>query len=340
MGDGKSWSRYRLVRAGLLRGLLAVVCAFGLSCGSGERKPEKEDWGTPGKPRPLTEEELESDEPPPDVAKLIFLVSVQKHLYSFSPTTPGLAAYREIGKLDCPGGGNPQSMAIDRNGVAWVFYDSRQLYRVNTANAKCDSTGYKHPSFHYQLGMGFTSTTPKSQSEQLFILSPHFGLGTLAFPSLDVSKTGYFANTPAELTGGGDGKLFMFQSNGAQLSEVNRSDYSLRNIHKFDSLGYVAAWAFARYAGKFYMFTAANAYGGSRTTIYDPQRNTESVRDANIGFVVVGAGQSTLVPPSDQSADIAGDDPPPIAPTQSPNAPPVAPPGPQPQPDPDAPRTL
>jgi hypothetical protein len=321
-----------------LRGLLALVCASGLSCGSGEQKPEKEEWGTPGKPRPLTEEELQSEEPPPDVAKLIFLVSVQKRLYSFSPTTPGLAAYHEIGKLDCPGEfGNPQSMAIDRNGVAWVFYDSRNLYRVNTANAKCDTTGYKHPSFHYQLGMGFTSTTPKSQSEQLFIQSPHFGLGTLAFPGLGVAKTGYFANTAAELTGGGDGKLFMFQSEGAQLSEVSRTDYSLRPIHRFEKMGHVAAWAFARYAGKFYVFTSASAYGGSRTTVYDPQRNAESVRDKDIGFVVVGAGQSTLVPPSDQSADIAGDDPPPLAPTQSPNAPPPQPP---PRIDPNAPRTL
>ncbi|MBL8740137.1 MAG: hypothetical protein JNK04_03550 [Myxococcales bacterium] len=319
-------------------GLLAILCAFGLSCGSGDRKPEKEEWGTPGKPRPLTEEEMEADEPPPDVAKLIFLVSVQRRLYSFSPTTPGLAAYHEIGKLDCPGGGNPQSMAIDRNGIAWVFYDSRQLYRVNTANAKCEATGYKHPSFHYQLGMGFTSTTPKSQSEQLFIQSPHFGLGTLAFPSLDVSKTGYFANTAAELTGGGDGKLFMFQSEGAQLSEVSRTDFSLRPIHKFERMGYVSAWAFARYAGKFYVFTSGPDLRGSRTTIYDPARNAESVRDDNIGFVVVGAGQSTLVPPSDQSADIAGEDPPPLAPTQSPNVPPA--PQPRPQVDPNAPRTL
>ena len=323
------------MRAGLFL-LLAALGAFGASsCSSDPNTDKDQDRGTPGKPRPLTDEELAADDsPPPDVAKLIFLVSVRKQLYSFNPRTPGLAAYHEIGTLDCPSKGNPQSMAIDRSGIAWVFYDSRELFRVSTRDAHCEATGYKHPSFHYQLGMGFTSTGPNSKTEQLFIMSPQFGLGTIAFPSLDVSKTGYFANTPAELTGGGDGKLFMFQSEGAQLSEVNRTDYSLRGVHKFDKLGHVAAWAFARFGGRFYLFTSGSAYIPSTTTVYDPQRNTQTVRDQNIGFVVVGAGQSTLVPPSDQGADIAGDAPPPLAPTSSPAVPPA------PAPDPQAPRTL
>ncbi len=253
---------------------------------------------------------LESDEDPlepyaPDVAKLIFLVTVDHHLYAFNPTQPGLGAYRRIGKLNCKGGGNPQSMSIDRQGTAWVFFDSRQLYRVSTKDASCESTNYKHPSFHYQLGMGFTSVGPGSQQEDLYIISPEFGLATIGLPNFSVNKTGKLSR-PAELTGGGDGKLFLFQSDGAKLSEVDRRSYELSPIHTF-KLGHVAAWAFARYGGRFYLFTSPNGYAGSRTTIYDPTRNTETTRDDNVGFVVVGAGQSTLVPPSDQGAGIAGD---------------------------------
>ena len=58
------------------------------------------------------------------------------------------------------------------------------------------------------------------------------------------------------------------------------------------------AWAFSRYAGKFYLFTAH--YGQpSQCLEVDAEHNQERVRDANVGFIVVGAGQSTLVPTTD-----------------------------------------
>jgi hypothetical protein len=35
----------------------------------------------------------------------------------------------------------------------------------------------------------------------------------------------------------------------------------------------------------------------TKVTVYDPTRDAIAVRDADIGFTVVGAGQSVCVPP-------------------------------------------
>lgn len=251
-------------------------------------------------------------------SKLIFLVSTANHLYSFNPLEEGASAYHLIGKLDCKNhGGRPQSMGVDRKGIAWVFYDSRELFRVDTRSAHCEATNYRHPTPSGQLGMSFTSTAPGSPDEKLFIMSPTMGLATIDMPDLGVSKTGARI-TMAELTGGGDGRLFLFESAGATLSELSRTDYSMHPIHNFNSLGMVSAWAFARFAGKFYMFTSPDAYTPSRVTIWDPVRNTEKTRDPNIGFVVVGAGQSTLVPPTDKGGTVSEEWPPTPVPTTNP----------------------
>jgi len=108
-----------------------------------------------------------------------------------------------------------------------------------------------------------------------------------------------FVNVAAELTGGIDAKLFRFDAANAKLMEVAQDTWQLTNIHTFN-LSDVMAWAFSRYAGKFYMYTASSdgfEVEPSRTTVYDPETNSESTRDANLGVTVVGAGQSTCVPP-------------------------------------------
>lgn len=232
-------------------------------------------------------------------AKLIYLVSVDDELISFNPTVPGTAAYKLIGTLDCPAISSPQSMSVNRNGTAFVFYDEGALFQVSTTDASCQSTSYVHPvqSGFNQLGMGFTATTPDTEDETLFVVSPVFGLATVAFPSLAVSQLGVLQGSAAELTGGIDGKLFHFDAGNAQLNEVDRVAYTRQPVHAFSGLAGTQAWAFSRYAGKFYMFTSPGQPTPTRTTEYDPVTNVETVRDANIGYVIVGAGQSTCVPP-------------------------------------------
>lgn len=232
-------------------------------------------------------------------AKLIYVLDSNYALYSFDPNVPGTAAYQQVGPLSCPssGLGAPQSMAVDRSGTAFVFYDSGELFRVSTLDASCTATPYVHPaqSGFNQLGMGFTATVPDSPQETLYINSPVFGLATVDTSTYAVTQTGALAAT-AELTGGPDARLFRFEADISQLDEVAIGPWSLTPIHTFNELSGTQAFAFSRYAGMFYMFTS-DGFSPTTTTQYDPETNSSVTRDANVGFTIVGAGQSTCVPP-------------------------------------------
>jgi hypothetical protein len=233
-------------------------------------------------------------------AKVVYLVTAQNDLYAFDPRISGLAAYRRIGILSCETESTPQSMSVNRVGTAYVFYSSGHLYYVDTTTAACTPTTYQHPvspaKASYQLGMGFTAETPDSSAQVLYIHSPDFGLATVDLRTLGVNKLNALPSLTMELTGGPDAVLFDFCSDTSELSEINRDTYQTRSIHKFN-LRNVSAFAFSRYAGVFYVFTATSIAGMTTTTAFDPQLNAESVRDSDIGVTVVGAGQSTCVPP-------------------------------------------
>jgi hypothetical protein len=231
-------------------------------------------------------------------AKLVYLVSVQNDLWSFDPERPGLDAYRRVGALSCPSASSPQSMSVDRSGQAWVFYSDGHLFRVSTTDASCRSTSYVHPvqdEFN-QLGMGFTSTAPGMYQEALYVVSPDFGLATIAAETLAVTQLGVQLGA-AELTGGFDARLFVFQAQDAALGEIDPAALTSQALHSFAGLSGTQAWAFSRYAGTFYLFTSPQSGIGSRATAFDPVAGTEAVRDADVGFTVVGAGQSICVPP-------------------------------------------
>jgi len=235
--------------------------------------------------------------------RLIFLVTRDADLYAFNPNIDKLEAYHRVGRMDCKSRGGPMSMAVDRKGSAWVFHDSGQLFKVNVGDASCVPTTYQHPVHRFDLGMGFTAKTPGSSQEQLYVMGNAFGLATIEMPSLEVDVLGPVED--GELTGGPDGKLFVFLPDG-RLSEIDRNTRKLTTIHTFRGLSGIDAYAFARYAGRFYLFTAT-AGGSSVTTEFDPKTRVEEIRDVDLGFRVVGAGQSTLVPPPDSGGPLRGD---------------------------------
>lgn len=282
-------------------GLLAVACSDA-SGSSGSSPPKKND----GTNEPILDGGLfipvDATSPDPansdcsDAAKKIYLVANQNDLYAFSPATKGIAAYESIGRLNCPSSSTPQSMAVDRNGTAYVFYSSGQLFRVSTSDASCTAIpSYRHPvpDNPVMLGMGFTATTPGSKEEVLYIQSPDFGLARVDTSTFQVEQTKKFPGIAAELTGGQDGKLFHFEAMTGKLAEINLATMQSSFVHSLSIQG-ISAWAFARWGGQFYLFTAG--FGLSKTTIYNPATGLEELRDANVGFTIVGAGQSTCAP--------------------------------------------
>jgi hypothetical protein len=188
-------------------------------------------------------------------------------------------------------------MAVDRFGDAWMFFsEGGEMYRVSTLDASCVLTSYVDPIGYGTLvrGMGFTS---RAAGEDLYIPEHALGLSKIELPCMKVKSTGVLTEK-AELSGGPDGRLFHFTGNPkAILSEIELATTTLQPVRAFPELDGATILAFSRYAGKFYFYTSPSWEMTSRTTEYDPETDEVTIRDADIGFTVIGAGQSICVPP-------------------------------------------
>jgi len=252
-----------------------------------------------------------------EAAKLIYVLSTDNNLYSFNPLQK---AFKEIGKLGCKTNMQPNSMAVDRNAVAYVNYvgsnadgedNAGAVFRVSTDDASCQPTSIKLEKGWFRLGMGFSTDASSGTSEQLYITgtgdngsSP--GLGRIDFTTnsvVDVGPfTGSLAGENAELTGTGDARLFgFFTTSPVEVAEINKKSGAVVMTKKLPQVETPAAWAFSFWGGDFYLYTAPNpAVKPNRTTNVSRYRPSDGSTDpgymTNIGFTIVGAGVSTCAP--------------------------------------------
>src|SRR6516225_3440690 len=148
-----------------------------------------------------------------EAAKLVYVLSEENGLYSFSPPT---LAFQKIGDLACPAaaGALPYSMAVDRSGTAWVLYDDTSLFHVSTKDASCTPTAFVAGNAAFpQFGMGFVADAPGSPSETLYVASVKgSSLGKIDTGTLTLSVVGDYDAIfeSAELTGTAAGRLYGF----------------------------------------------------------------------------------------------------------------------------------
>ena len=238
-------------------------------------------------------------------ARLIYVLSDQNKLYSFDPPTK---TFTLIGALNCNTSSTPNSMAIDRNAVAWVNYvdsfeSSGVIYKVSTKDASCAaSPTVQLPSGWYRLGMGFSSDGVDSPSETLYVTGVSgTGLGRISASNTLVPIANFtpstFANVGAELTGSGAGKLFgYFQTSTVQVAQIDKGTAAVTNPATITGLSMAQAWAFSIWGGSFYLY-AAGSSGNSNVTQYNPTTGTiDNAYMTNVGFRIVGAGVSTCAP--------------------------------------------
>ena len=77
----------------------------------------------------------------PEDLKQIYVVTEGNDLYRFAPAT---LTFTRIGTLSCPSSGfaTPFSMAVQRNGTAWVLFNDGIIFHVSTKDASCGATAY------------------------------------------------------------------------------------------------------------------------------------------------------------------------------------------------------
>lgn len=242
-----------------------------------------------------------------DDNKDIFLIAEDRTFYSFHPPT---LKFENKGFLNCPtSGASPTSMAVDRDGFAWIRYSDGSLWKVSTKDLSCQATAYQPQDEAFtKFGMGFATETKGGSSEVLYLSDSNgAGLAKLDTRSLGVSfigpYTGDLAGTTSELTGTGDGKLYgFFVTYPAKIAEISKATGDAINAKELTGVYAGTAWAFSFYGGDFYIYTNSDTSGlpmnggGSDVTRYRPSDGSITVVKPKIGFKIVGAGVSTCAP--------------------------------------------
>ena len=240
-------------------------------------------------------------------ARLVYVVDESGKLSSFRPD---LLQFADIGQLECDRANKPFSMSVDREGTAWVGYNSGQLYRVSTSDASCTPSARAAGAGGFSIfGMGFVALDGDPDRDQLFIagnraldLSFDFqtALGVIDLASLSTTRVGPLDGVIPELTGTGDGKLWAFyaQDTPPRLNRLDPRSGATLETHTLGSLGGggSTAWAIAFWGGDFWLFMRAT--GAPSTTVYRVDGKTFEQRAVipATGRGIVGAGVSTCAP--------------------------------------------
>ncbi|MCC6648780.1 MAG: hypothetical protein IT374_24845 [Polyangiaceae bacterium] len=236
-----------------------------------------------------------------EVGASIFVVSSpNSNLLKFDPKT---YTFTQIGKLSCGAGlATPFSMAIRRDGNAYILHSNGRIYRASTKDASCVDSGYSPNQQGFsQFGMGYVSDGPGSQAETLFVMdSGAAGLAKIPDDGKLVKVAqfdGGLAGRSGEVTGTGEGRLFGFFVDVANAKKTSVAEIDKATGHVISNvaqgLPQISAWAFAHWGGSFYLFNGSG--GGSRVHKYTPGKGTTQVV-ADAGQSIVGAGVSTCAP--------------------------------------------
>jgi hypothetical protein len=261
--------------------------------------------------------------PCPDAAAtLIYVVGLKNTLYSFDPSA---GTFTPIGTISCPGAGGTQpfSMAVDREGVAYVIYDTpaqvaTALYRVDLKTGACMTTSYDAAANRSEtFGMGFVAGLGDGgdggdggdAGEQLFIsfdpgptTSGNGDLATLDTTTFNVKRIGNFSPPVdgSELTGTGDGRLYAFSPSlrpgGSFIAQINPLTAKVMTTYPLPGIRQGSGWAFGFWGNDFYLFTGTGA--GASTDVHRFNIASNSLTPvANLpNDTVVGAGVSTCAP--------------------------------------------
>ena len=257
-----------------------------------------------------------------DASRLVYVVTAESDLYSFRPDT---LTFTRIGTVDCPSPGRdaqgqtatPNSMAVDRSGVAWVNFSSGKLFKVSTADASCQATSFQPGQSNFgKFGMAFSSNAAGSKDETLYVAGfvddvltggeQGLGLATIDLGTLKLTTIGDFTQglggQAAELTGTGDAKLYGFFTSGpttpSTLAEITKGSGTTPSASQVRPNGVQSgnAWAFSFWGGDFWFYTAAPNETSKVTRYKTSSDHSTSVVLSDLGYRIVGAGVSTCAP--------------------------------------------
>ncbi len=271
-------------------------------------EPPQDDWeGEPSSEEGEPAEEPSEDanpveDPAPeddceDSSDLIYVIERDNdELKLFDPET---LAFATLGTLDCDLWSRPGSMAVNRQGSAFVRYSDDSLYEVNLETLACSPVTYSRPGGFGSFGMGFATETDGTWREELYVADADT-LGVLNEADWGIDTVGTLPSQ-SELSGTAEGERWAFLplESPAALVSVNPEtgrERSRVELSGFPDPSALDAFAFAAWGGDFYLFVRTYGMGNSTNVYKVDSSGSLTLERERVGFDVVGAGVSTCAP--------------------------------------------
>lgn len=250
-----------------------------------------DDDGDPGDDDTVPEDDCT------EASRLVYVIDRDTStLHSFQPATGALVA---VGVLDCSSWGEPNSMGVTRDGLAFVRYSDNEVYEVDLFTADCGATGYSDGGFG-AFGMGYAATPLSTTLDTLFVANEE---------SLAVLDTGTWSLTTvgpmpsqAELTGNNLGELWAFLPLEsppvvASISASNAAVLGSAALSGLPAAEDIDTFAFAWWGGSLWIFLREYGMGNSSGAYQvNPATGAMTLVHADLGINIVGAGVSTCAP--------------------------------------------
>jgi hypothetical protein len=242
-------------------------------------------------------------------ATFVYVIDADNTLYKFDPKVASKAAFTRIGTLNCGSGTSPNSMAVARDGTAYVDLMSgtscKGVYKVDIKTAECKgATAFTCGASGFgQFGMGYSTNSASTTAETLFIGDTAGAkMATLDPASGAVKVVGSLPASGPEFTGNAAGELWAFlpQASPPKVAQIDKATGSAIKTFTLSALKASilispSAWAFAFWGGDYYIFLQGDL--DSSTNVWKMTASGDVTKYIpNTGFRIVGAGVSTCAP--------------------------------------------
>lgn len=218
----------------------------------------------------------------------IYVLATDKSLYRFYPAK---LEFVRVGTLGCATAAGTFSMAIARNGVAWVEFTDGSVWSVDTTNASCKPTTFVTGQKGFEtFGMGFSKNEGEEKGETLYVAGD--GLAALDTKTFQLSFKGSLTYGRTELTGLGT-DLYAYSIESGVIAGLDKNNGNTKVTYRTSAIDPFGGFAFAHWGGDFWVFTGQTT---SRVTRYRPTTDESTVVVPDTGMLIVGAGSSTCAP--------------------------------------------
>lgn len=255
-------------------------------------------------------------------SELLYVFDTNNNIWSFNPalvtSSPTQNPFTLITTANCPLF-EPNSMAVDRNVVAWLNYQDGNgaIFTIDlkTQGAPCNDSGISLPSGFNQVGMGFSADVSGGQSETLYLDGiAGTGLAKVDMTTKTLTQVGDFSNDAkltgqsCELTGTGNALLYGYFTTSpyVRVAQLDKTAGKVLSDYELSGVSPPSDWAFSFWGGSFYLYAGPNENGNTTVVKYTPATSTSpAVVDPNFiadvgvwnqGMLIIGAGNTTCAP--------------------------------------------